>query len=1151
MYRFWDTIIKPVIKMVGAQSVLEIGAQNGYTTQKLIEYMDSIEGKIHSIDPYPNFDYGTWERDSKSEFKMHLGLSLEVLPQLPAFDVYLIDGDHNWYTVYNELKVISASCKEKDVIIILHDIGWPYARRDLYYNPDNIPEKFRNDYEKKGIKYGYDTLQEGGINGELYNAIACNTPQNGVLTAIEDFISAEPNYEFANIDCCNGLGIIKKKGTYQSVFEYVNNSDTLRLLLRQTEENRLEFFQSRYDYKKKYNAACNAVIEQKKKGKIMQEENQKQIVEQLKNVTGLVNLCTQFKNDNDALRKETELKVSMLQNKINELESKLSESKTICDSLKKDNDLLCKEAENKVTLLQNRTCELENELLESRTMCQANECKVNELISKIKELENQCNSLKHNNEILREEGRKSRKQCRDLQKELQGIYESKTFKSAMIMSKLYHSPKEICRVPLRLGITCAQKVKNKLQVKNVTEIDTCVANITPEQPLLGETQYMYPLISEYSGYNIYCNNNTYTVSVVVCIHNALNDVIECLNSVWDKRTFPYEIILIDDGSDTETEIYVRTFAERTGCKLHRNNEALGYTKSANIGLKMAKSDYVILLNSDTIVTDSWVEKMLTCFEKLPNTGIVSPLSNAASYQSVPETKDAETGDWKINTLRDDMTVDMMGLIVEKASKVRYPAVAALNGFCFMISRQVIDTIGYLDEENFPKGYGEEVDYCIRATKAGYTLRVVDDTYIFHEKSKSFTHKTRKELGASSKPVLKQKHGNMYTTIGKSMDACSELQVIRDEIKAAVETYYSQYKNLVGKKIAFVLTAKGGSGGANSVCQEVAGMRNLGIDVSVINSQNYRIDFDKNYPEIAKYVEYFDKKSYSSFESIACKYDVLIATIFTTVNLIQKVKENYPQIKIGYYVQDYEPYFFNTTEEYFLEAKQSYTKIPDMCLFAKTKWIADTVQKYHSVKVNLVEPSIDTRMYNPFVIKDKNTKEVINICAMIRPKTVRRNPIGTMKVLQCLKNQYGSYINIVLFGCNDEELQNLGTYDFEYTNLGILKRWEVAKLLATSDIFLDMSTYQAFGRTGLESMCLGCIPVLPKEGGADKFAIDDVNALVVDTNNDVEVFEKICRIIDTPNKIHDLQINGIDAAKSFNIMNAAWSEIMLLNTLFVE
>ena len=64
---------------------------------------------------------------------------------LPAMDAALIDGDHNWYTVYNELKLLAATAREADAalpVLVLHDVGWPYGRRDLYYAPEQIPEEY-------------------------------------------------------------------------------------------------------------------------------------------------------------------------------------------------------------------------------------------------------------------------------------------------------------------------------------------------------------------------------------------------------------------------------------------------------------------------------------------------------------------------------------------------------------------------------------------------------------------------------------------------------------------------------------------------------------------------------------------------------------------------------------------------------------------------------------------------------------------------------------------------------------------------------------------------------------------------------------------------------------------------------------------------
>lgn len=1064
MYRFWRTIIRPVLKMVEAKSIVEIGAQNGYTTEKLIDYVD-YDGIVYSIDPFPMFDYELWEKKFGGVFKMRVGLSLDELPNIPASDVYLIDGDHNWYTVYNELKCISKICGDAAPVIILHDVGWPYERRDLYYNPENIPAEYVNEYEKKGIKYGHSKLDANGINGNLYNAIECNIPQNGVLTAIEDFLKEETRYEFVKIEVCNGLGIIKHKEKNNEIFDYVNSIETLRLLLKQTEEERIETFQQRYTYKRQLEETERKLLLVQEK----LEENGKELLS--------------------------------VQGKLEEKELKLNSDKVVIEQIEHENNRLKYEFEAGKKDFEN----------------------------KIKELEKARRSLEKTNQQLRDEGKLLRKQYRDLKKGIDKIHNSISFR--------------ICKYLLwviRLFISPIMKLlSRKKDISNsdtVNENNECIHKI-------------FPVLSDYSNNSIYGDNVTLkSVSVVVCIHNALNDVIECLNSLWNKRTFPYQIILVDDGSDEETQGYVKEFAHLFDCSLHRNPSAIGYTKSANIGLKMSNSDYTILLNSDTIVTDLWVEKMLECFERNPKTGIVSPLSNAATYQSVPETKDTMTGDWKINALDKDMTVDMMGMIVEKTSKNRYPMVSVLNGFCFMISRDVINEIGYLDEESFPMGYGEEVDYCLRAVKKGFTLRVVDNTYIFHEKSKSFTHQTRKQLGTASKPVLREKHGNAYSDLGKTMDKCKELNDIRNEIKESMMTYQRSYAALIGKKIAFVLTARGGSGGANSICQEVLGMRNLGMDVSIINSANYKDQFDANYPEIRDYVQYFNKRSNDDFINKARKYDILICTIFTTVQKVEKVKKLYPNIKTAYYVQDYEPFFFSESDEYYKEAKDSYTRIEEMCLFAKTKWITDTVNKYHGVEVKLVEPSIDTKLYNPYVIKEKRLRDKITICAMIRPQTIRRNPKGTMDVLEKLKNNYKDKIRIALFGCTDKEINSMGQYSFEYTNRGILKRWEVAGLLTESDIFLDMSTYQAFGRTGLESMCLGCVPVLPRQGGVDKFAVDNINSLIVDTSYVDGVYGRICELIDNSDRIHEMQIQCLETAKKYNVINAAWSEIQVLNDI---
>ena len=71
---------------------------------------------------------------------------------------------------------------------------------------------------------------------------------------------------------------------------------------------------------------------------------------------------------------------------------------------------------------------------------------------------------------------------------------------------------------------------------------------------------------------------------------------------------------------------------------------------------------------------------------------------------------------------------------------------------------VIDKIGIFDEKGFPRGFGEEDDFCLRATNAGFGIALAHDTYVFHAKSKSYGSSRRESLTAAGQQELRRKHG---------------------------------------------------------------------------------------------------------------------------------------------------------------------------------------------------------------------------------------------------------------------------------------------------------------------------------------------------------------------------------------------------------
>jgi cephalosporin hydroxylase len=193
MYPFWNDVVAPVIKAAGTRRVVEVGALRGENTERMLERLGP-DVELHVIDPLPEFDPTEHEVRFAGRYVFHRDLSVNVLGALPPMDVALIDGDHNWFTVATELRLLAAVSRAAGAplpVAILHDVAWPYGRRDLYYNPDTIPSEHRQPWRRAGIRRGQSELVDGaaGMNTELANAEHEGGPHNGVLTAVEDFVA--------------------------------------------------------------------------------------------------------------------------------------------------------------------------------------------------------------------------------------------------------------------------------------------------------------------------------------------------------------------------------------------------------------------------------------------------------------------------------------------------------------------------------------------------------------------------------------------------------------------------------------------------------------------------------------------------------------------------------------------------------------------------------------------------------------------------------------------------------------------------------------------------------------------------------------------------------------------------------------------------
>lgn len=604
-----------------------------------------------------------------------------------------------------------------------------------------------------------------------------------------------------------------------------------------------------------------------------------------------------------------------------------------------------------------------------------------------------------------------------------------------------------------------------------------------------------------------------SVEIVVCIHNALDDVRRCLESVTRNTREPYRLVLVDDGSNAETRAFLDEFALQHTCTLLRNDQARGYTRAANQGLQQTTADFVVLLNSDTIVTPGWLDRLVACAESGERVGMVGPLSNTASWQSIPEIESA--GDWAGNPLPEGVSVDQMGELVAQTSARLYPEMPFLNGFCLLIRRELMREIGYFDEENFGQGYGEENDYCIRARQAGWKLALADDAYIYHAQSRSYQHARRRQLSQQAGEILAKKYGQSLIDKGTAhlrKDRVFEgLRARSRQLFARHEAVQLGKARYAGRKVLFVLPVPNAGGGSNVVTLEGRAMKRMGVDVWLLNLRGHRASFEEAYPHLDLPVVYAE---IGDIPRIALRYDAVIATFNPSVAWIAPALEQRNDLRAGYYVQDFEPLFYPPQSEGYRQAWDSYTLIPGAIRFAKTEWTCEQIRSQIGVSCQLVGPSFDVDLFMPRPREKEWPERPLRVGAMIRPGSLYRAPRLTMEILERLNRRYGPKVEIMLFGT---EVDNPGfaelPHHFPWKLAGVIGPRKVASLLNELDIFVDFSSHQAMGMTAMEAMACGVAVIAPQEGGAATFARHQENCLLVDTTDDRACWEALVRLFE--------------------------------------
>ncbi len=251
---------------------------------------------------------------------------------------------------------------------------------------------------------------------------------------------------------------------------------------------------------------------------------------------------------------------------------------------------------------------------------------------------------------------------------------------------------------------------------------------------------------------------TVHVSFIIPIHNQLDLLQRCITSILlTAAKVDYTIVLVDDGS---TDPQIQTYCQRlVKCSNHSqiiylHTATEGFSAAYNWGMVESpnRTTHYVLINTDIeIGTPDWTSS-LRSLSDMPDIGLFGPISNNARAQSIPLLQGGG--------LPKGETVYSFTKLVATLTEHRRPPIYLIHDFCYIVRKDVIDDIGYLNKDVFPH-YGAKDDLSLRAVNAGWRGVILDDVFVYRVSSKPRDPRNPSGLVATASRTLTDKYGEDY------------------------------------------------------------------------------------------------------------------------------------------------------------------------------------------------------------------------------------------------------------------------------------------------------------------------------------------------------------------------------------------------------
>lgn len=263
------------------------------------------------------------------------------------------------------------------------------------------------------------------------------------------------------------------------------------------------------------------------------------------------------------------------------------------------------------------------------------------------------------------------------------------------------------------------------------------------------------------------------LSIIIPVYNGLEDVKRCITSILESEsTGSYEVVCVNDCSpDKDVEKYLSTVAEDNSAITLINSEVnRGFVSTVNKGLVARAYKDVVILNSDTVVPNKFVDRMVAAAEFDSEYGVITPLSNNATIYSFPLTLIENS----LSSLDELTRIDN---ILQENAEPRLFEMPTGHGYCMYVRGEVLEDINGFDEQEWGIGYGEENDFCQKVKMNGWKIGAYHGMYVGHTGSVSFGEALRDEqihtnlqrLNVLYPDYEKLVHGHIHNELDSRLD----------------------------------------------------------------------------------------------------------------------------------------------------------------------------------------------------------------------------------------------------------------------------------------------------------------------------------------------------------------------------------------------